>query len=140
MGFRALVAGGRGRVEYTRLRDALDRALTKRLPDVGIVTGGPSVPALAASYARSRGLPVTVVRADHEEHRADAENRQVGRLAELADAAVVIDDGAAGGEVVRLLTMLQARGGPVLVLGRPEPAGKPAEPSPPPPRLRGLPD
>ena len=51
MGFRVLIAGGRGREEYARLRD------------VEIVTAGDrALPALAASYARSRGLPVTVVR------------------------------------------------------------------------------
>src|SRR5262245_15674129 len=127
MAFRVLIAGGRGRVEYARLRDVLDKVLAKRLPDVESVTGGgPGVPALAASYARSRDLPVTVVRADHENHRADAEHRQIERLAELADAAVVIDDGAAGGEVVRLLAALQDRGIPVLVIGGPKPAGKPA--------------
>ncbi len=57
MVFRVLVAGGREKVDYVRLRDALDAALVNRLPHVEIITpGGPGVPALAASYARSHGL------------------------------------------------------------------------------------
>ncbi|MCE9564431.1 MAG: DUF2493 domain-containing protein [Planctomycetes bacterium] len=58
MTFRVLIIGGRQRFEYARLRDAIDALLAKRLPDVEILTaGGPGVPALAACYARSRGLP-----------------------------------------------------------------------------------
>jgi hypothetical protein len=65
MVFRVLVAGDREPVDYVRLRDALDKLLANRLPEVQILTsGGPGVPALAAGYARSRGLEVVVVTPD----------------------------------------------------------------------------
>ena len=57
MAFRVLIIGGRQFRDYARLRDALERALARRLPDVELVTaGGAGVPALVASYARTRGL------------------------------------------------------------------------------------
>ena len=56
-----LMVGGPSFRDYARLRDALDVALANRFPDVQLVTiGGPGVPALVASYARSRGLPLVV--------------------------------------------------------------------------------
>src|SRR5262245_8559224 len=62
MAFRVLILGESGFRDYTRLRDALDAALSKRLPDVAILTaGGPGVPALAASYARSCGLELVAL-------------------------------------------------------------------------------
>ncbi|MFO0823382.1 MAG: hypothetical protein U0792_09745 [Gemmataceae bacterium] len=49
MAFRVLIIGGKQRVEYPRLRDALDVLIAKRLPDVELLTaGGPGVPAQAA--------------------------------------------------------------------------------------------
>jgi hypothetical protein len=46
MAFRVLVAGGRDPVDYVRLRDALDKLLANRMPEVEIFTaGGPGVPA-----------------------------------------------------------------------------------------------
>jgi hypothetical protein len=93
MAFRVLVAGGRDWVDYVRLRDALDKALVNRLPEVEILTaGGPGVPALAASYARSRGLKVVVVTPDFNKHRTDAVERCASELIALADAIVLVGE------------------------------------------------
>jgi hypothetical protein len=65
MPFRVLIVGAPRFYAYHRLSDALDLALANRLPDVQLITGGgPGVPALAASYARSRGLMLNVVLPD----------------------------------------------------------------------------
>jgi hypothetical protein len=76
MAFRVLVAGGRGPVDYVRLRDALDKLRTNRMPEVQIITaGGPGVPALAVSYARSSCLEVVVINPDYNKHKTDAVER-----------------------------------------------------------------
>ncbi len=65
MVFRVLVAGGRGWVDYVRLRDS---ALVNRLPHVEIITaGGPGISALAASY--SVRIPVVTTHPDSEDYR-----------------------------------------------------------------------
>src|SRR5262245_26279370 len=87
MSFRVLVIGGRRFCDNARLRDALDRALVNRLPDVELLTaGGPGVPALAASYARSRGLTLTVLTTDYIRYPGDAREHRDGQLVALADA------------------------------------------------------
>jgi hypothetical protein len=49
-------------LDYAKLQSILDIALSKRLPDVVLVTtGGSGLSALVASYARSRNLAVEVV-------------------------------------------------------------------------------
>jgi hypothetical protein len=104
MAFRVLVAGGRDRVDYVRLRDALDKLLANRMPEVQILTaGGPGVPALAASYARSRGLEVVVVTPDHQKHRTDAVERSGAELVAMADAVLIV------GELDWELRQLRAR-------------------------------
>jgi hypothetical protein len=61
MPFRALIVGSPSFCDYAKLRSILDMALSKRLPDVVLVTtGGSGLPAPVASYARSRNLPVEV--------------------------------------------------------------------------------
>jgi hypothetical protein len=48
LAFRVLVTGGRDPVDYVHLRDALDKLLANRLPEVQILTAGdPGVPRLA---------------------------------------------------------------------------------------------
>jgi hypothetical protein len=55
MGFRVLVAGGRGFTDYHTLRAALDALLANRLPGVELRTaGGPGVPMPAAGYAAGK--------------------------------------------------------------------------------------
>ena len=115
MAFRVLVVGSRSWLDYPCLRDILDRALVNRLPDVEIVTpGGPGIPALAASYATSRGLPFLTVTLDFEKHPGDAVDRRTSRLVELADAAVLVLDGRVDGW--RLERRLRAKGVPVVAI------------------------
>lgn len=53
--------------------NALDQALARRLPAVELVTaGGPGVPALAASYARSRRIHLSVITPDYLSPRRGA--------------------------------------------------------------------
>src|ERR1700722_3723966 len=61
MPFRVLIFGSHSFRDYAKLRSVLDIALSKRLPDLVLVTtGGSGLPALVASYGRSRNLPVEV--------------------------------------------------------------------------------
>lgn len=93
MPFRVLIIGGPARVDYPRLAAALDTLLAHRLPEVEILTaGGPGVPALAACYARRRGLTLTVAPLDWARHRGNAEEARAAHLAALADAAVLVGD------------------------------------------------
>lgn len=69
MAFRVLIVGPSSYRDYARLRDVLDIALVNRFPDVAIITtGGPGLPALAASYARSRGLELMACTLDYRRH------------------------------------------------------------------------
>ena len=90
MVFRVLILGESGFRDYSRLRDALDAALSRRQPEVTILTaGGPGVPALAASYARSRGLELLALVPDHERYPGRARERRDELLVEEADTVVV---------------------------------------------------
>jgi hypothetical protein len=136
--FRVLVLGGRLPLPFARLRDALDALLANRLPAVQLVTGGgPGVPALVASYARSRKLDVVTVPPDHAAHRGAAVDKQAEALVSLADAVVVVWDGTAAFDGV--LGRAEAKGIPVRVLGAVERRGRLVEP-PAPPRPTNLPD
>jgi hypothetical protein len=116
MAFRVLVAGGRGPVDYFRLRDVLDKLLANRMPDVQILTaGGPGVPALAASYARSRGLEVVVINPDHNKHKTDAVERCNSALVDMADAVVVV--GEMDWELRKMRARAMAKRIPVRVVG-----------------------
>jgi len=63
MAFRVLIVGSPSFRDYANLRSILDIALSKRrLPDVMLVTTDwAGLPALVASYARSRSLTVEVI-------------------------------------------------------------------------------
>jgi len=143
MAFSVLIIGGRQRFEYARLRAALDALLANRLPDVEILTaGGPGVPALAACYARSRGLPVFALPIDHIKHPGSTIEQRDARLVELADAAVLVGDAS---ELRGLLTRAQARGLRVVAVGMVPKKSEPIEEAEAAPeisvmRFRGLPD
>ncbi|MCE9560481.1 MAG: SLOG family protein [Planctomycetes bacterium] len=139
MTFRVLIIGSRQRFEYARLRDALDALLAKRLPDVEILTaGGPSVPALAACYASSRGLSLVAIPIDHIEHPGNTIEQRDARLVELADAAVGDPT-----EVRELLARAAVKGVRVVAVGatpvRSE-SGEPGVDDDGPGMVRGLPD
>jgi YspA, cpYpsA-related SLOG family len=93
MPFRVLVIGGRKPIPSAWLRDTLDGALVKRLPDVEIFTaGGRGIPALAASYATARGLPLVAMVPDFIEYPGNAIERRDELLVSLADAVVIVHD------------------------------------------------
>jgi hypothetical protein len=139
MAFRVLILGGRQRVEYARLRAALDVLLVNRFPDVELLTaGGPGVPALAACYAKERGLVLTAIPLDFTEHRGDAVEWRDARLVELADAAVLVGDAT---PVQELLERAAAKGIRVVALGvEPREPKEPAAPVAARPRFPSLPD
>jgi len=85
--------GGSDFRDYPRLRDALDFALADRLRDVEILTtGGPGVPALSASYARSRGLPFRPIPPDFEIDPGNAIEKWDEVLLTEADALIIAGD------------------------------------------------
>jgi len=139
MAFRVLIIGGRQRVEYARLRAALDTLLVNRIPDVEILTaGGPGVPALAACYATSRGLPLLAIPIDHIRHPGNTIEQRDARLVGLAEAAILVGDAT---EVRELLARASAKGMRLVAIG-PEPERHEPTETPPVelPKFRGLPD
>jgi len=139
MAFRVLIIGGRQRVEYAQLRDALDTLLVNRLPNVEILTaGGPGVPALAACYATARRLPLLAIPLDYSRHRGNTIEQRDARLVELADAAVLVGDAT---EVRDLLARASAKGIRLVAIGTEPQRHEPTEPPPVElPKFRGLPD
>ena len=106
-----------------------------------MTAGGPGLPALAASYARSRGLVLLAVIPDHVRYPGCAKEKRDGRLAELADAVVVAGE-VADEPTRRLVARLRAKGVRVLVVGyaRGEPAAPAHEERESPPRYTRPPD
>jgi hypothetical protein len=138
MAFRVLVLGDPRFRDFAQLRDTLDATLVNRLPEVVIVTtGGPGLPALAASYARSRGLELVPVVPDCQRFPGCAQEKRDERLIELADAVVLVGE-APDEPTRRLLSRLRAKGVRVLTVTAPTKAG-PGQPEPRPPYPR-LPD
>jgi hypothetical protein len=91
--FRVIVTGIREFADYARLRAVLDAALSRRLPDVVILSGcGPGTDALATSYAVERGLHLVPFPLDFEHYPFNAADRRNARMAADADAAVVVWD------------------------------------------------
>jgi len=140
MAYRILVVGGRGWFDYGNLCSTLDTVLANRLPDVVILTaGGAGVPALAASYARARGLELVALVPDHERFPGCAVDRRDAALGCDADAVVVVGD-EIGEDVRRLVARVRKRGGPLFVLGTHEQRPEPVALADLMPRRRGLPD
>jgi hypothetical protein len=126
MAFRVLIIGTAGIRDYPWLRDVLDTLLANRLPDVELLTtGGPGLPALVASYARSRGLTFTALVPDHERYPGNAVERRDALLVADADAAAVLVDEWYHPDMDRLVKAVRAKRGRVQVVGREKPRGKP---------------
>jgi hypothetical protein len=90
-----------------------------------LTTGGPGLPALVASYARSRGLRFTALLPDHERHPGNAVERRDALLVADADAAVVPADEWYHPDMDRLVKAVRAKRGRVHVVEREKPRGKP---------------
>lgn len=133
--FRVAVTGCRGFRDYRRLRDALDRLLAARLPDVVILTaGGSGADSLAGSYAVARRLPVEQFPADFTRHPVDAVECRNRAMVSAADALVYVP-GPDDGHARRVVAFARARGLPVRVL-RTTDAEPTSAPDPDPPRRR----
>jgi hypothetical protein len=121
MPFRVLIFGSPSFRDYVKLRYILDVALSKRLPDVVLVTtGGPGLSALVASYARSRNLAVEVTPIERYplDMRASPKSRLVGKV----DAAVIVWPEIEP-ETKELLALIEAKGLPVHVVMPPHDEG-----------------
>jgi hypothetical protein len=89
MPFRVLIFGSPSFRDYAKLRSVLDIALSKRLPDVVLVTtGGAGLPALVASYGRSQNLPVEVTPITR--YPLDMRESPKAHLVAKVDAAVIV--------------------------------------------------
>ena len=97
--FRLIVAGSRSFADYARLAADLDRLLVNRLPSVEIVCGGCSAgaDALAARYARERGLALRVFPAQWRLYGAAAGPFRNAAMAAYGSALVAYWDGASSG-------------------------------------------
>jgi len=97
--FRLIVAGSRTYSDYARLAADLDRLLSRRLPDVMIVTGAcpRGADALAARYARERGLELREFRARWERWGKLAGPIRNRHLADFGNALLVYWDGRSPG-------------------------------------------
>lgn len=116
-----LVFGSPSFCDYVKLRSVLDIALSKRLPDVVLVTtGGSGLPALVASYARSRNLSVEATPITR--YPLDVRESPMVGLVSKADAAVIVWPGV-DPETSELLGLIKAKGLPVHVVELPRGEG-----------------
>lgn len=97
--FRLIVAGSRSFADYARMAADLDRLLVNRLPSVEIVCGGCSAgaDALAARYARERGISLRVFPAQWRLLGAAAGPFRNAQMAEYGHALVAYWDGKSAG-------------------------------------------
>lgn len=104
-----------------KLRSVLDVALSKRLPDVVLVTtGGSGLPALVGSYARSRNLPVEATPVTR--YPLDVRESPMKGLVGKVNAAVIVWP-EVDPETMQLLALVKAKGLPVHVVELPRGEG-----------------
>lgn len=121
MPFRVLVFGSPSFHDYAKLRSILDVALSKRLPDVVLVTtGGSGLPALVASYARSRNLAVEVT--PIERYPLDVRKSPMVGLVGKIEAAVIVWPEIEPA-TKELLDLIEAKSLPVYVVPPPRDEG-----------------
>ena len=121
MAFRVLIFGSPSFRDYATLRSILDIALSKRLPDVVLVTtGGAGLSALVASYAQSRNLPVEVVPITR--YPLDTRESPLVGMVGKADGAVIVWP-EIDSDTKELLALVEAKGLPVHVVELPRAEG-----------------
>ncbi len=121
MPFRVLIFGSPSFRDYAKLLSILDIALSKRLPDVVLVTtGGSGLSALVASYARSRNLPIEVTPITR--YPLDVRESPLMGLVGKVDAAVIVWPGV-DPETKELLALVEKKGLPVHVVQTPRDEG-----------------
>jgi len=88
--FRVIVAGSRAFSNYALVASKLDMLLSGKT-NVHIIGGGAAgADALGEKYARERGLPLTVIKADWDAFGKPAGPIRNRKMAEQADALVAI--------------------------------------------------
>ena len=96
--FKVVVAGTRTFHDYKLLRDELDRLLSRKLPDVIIISGGAKgADKIAEQYAHYHDLEMWVMLADWDKHGRAAGPLRNQEMAKVADAVVVFWDGVSRG-------------------------------------------
>jgi len=108
--FRVVVCGSRSFADFALLRSKLDVLLSRRLPDVVILSGGcRGADALGERYARLRNLPVERFPADWARLGRSAGWHRNEVMVKQADAVVVFWDGQSRGSasVISLAKILK---------------------------------
>ena len=96
--FRVIVCGSRSFADFALLRSTLDVLLSRRLPDVVILSGGArGADQLAERYAALRGLTVERFPAQWERFGRSAGYIRNRQMAQCADAIVAFWDGCSRG-------------------------------------------
>jgi hypothetical protein len=121
MPFRVLIFGSPDFRDNACLVRILDLALSKRLPDVVLVTtGGAGLSALVASYARSRNLTVEVI--PIARYPGAVRTSPKAGLVGKVDAAVIVWPEVEP-ETIEFLALIEAKGIPVHVVTAPKEDG-----------------
>lgn len=96
--FKVIVAGTRTFKDYDYLKETLDKILSKRLPNVEIVSGtAVGADKLGEQYAKEHNLNIKQFPADWNSYGKSAGPRRNKQMAEYADACVVFWDGKSKG-------------------------------------------
>lgn len=96
--FKVIVAGTRTFKDYDYLKETLDKILSKRLPNVEIVSGAArGADELGEIYATKHDLSIRCFPADWDKYGKSAGPRRNKQMAEYADACVVFWDGKSKG-------------------------------------------
>lgn len=95
--FKLLLAGGREFYDYDMFRYKVD-FLTQNKTNIEIISGGAmGADTLAEKYAKEKGYPLTVIKADWNTHAKAAGAIRNAELVKLANAAIYFWDGTSRG-------------------------------------------
>lgn len=98
------VIGSRSFADARLMREVLEG-----LPIGRIVSGGArGADALAAEYAKARGIPLEEIRPDFRQHRAGAPMRRNWEIVQRADVLVAFWDGASKGTAATIVMARRA--------------------------------
>lgn len=114
--FKVIVAGGREFNDYILLEEKLDKILSKRLPDVEIVSGtARGADKLGESYAHKNKLHIKQFPADWNKYGKAAGPRRNKQMAEYADACIVFWDGKSKG-TKSMINLANEQGIPIRII------------------------
>ncbi len=108
--FKVIVAGGREFNDYILLEEKLDKILSKRLPDVEIVSGtARGADKLGELYAHKNKLPIKRLPADWNRYGKAAGPIRNKQMAQYADACIVFWDGKSRGTLSMINLAMEQR-------------------------------